>query len=73
MIKLDSLGFFQRRSAIIHQTVRCTSGAMTTSATVDRNEHLQTLQCAQKLEQPSKAHRTVNSACPVQHRTVRCH
>jgi hypothetical protein len=23
--------------------------------------------------QPSEAHRTVNSTCPVQHRTVRCH
>jgi hypothetical protein len=29
------------------------------------------LQCAQKSEQSQKAHRTVNSACPVHHRTVR--
>jgi hypothetical protein len=29
------------------------------------------LQCAQKLEQRKKAHRTVNSDCPVHHWTVR--
>jgi hypothetical protein len=29
-------------------------------------------QCAQKSEQPSEAHRTVNSTCLVRHRTVRC-
>jgi hypothetical protein len=29
-------------------------------------------QCTQKLEQSPEAHQIVNSACPVQHRTVRC-
>jgi hypothetical protein len=29
------------------------------------------LQCAQKSEQSQKAHRTVNSDCPMHHRTVR--
>jgi hypothetical protein len=50
---------------VCHRTVRCTSGATTTSATVDCNGHLQTLQCAQKLEKPPEAHRTVDSTCPV--------
>jgi hypothetical protein len=30
-------------------------------------------QCAQKSEQSSEAHQTVNCACPVRHWTVRCH
>jgi hypothetical protein len=30
-------------------------------------------QCAQKSEQSPEAHQTVNSACLVRHRTVRCH
>jgi hypothetical protein len=29
-------------------------------------------QCAQKSEQASEAHRTLNSSCPVRHQTVRC-
>jgi hypothetical protein len=71
--KLATFGFLRPRSAIIHRTVRCTSGATTTNATVDCNRHLRTLQCAQKSEQTPEAHRTVNNACPVRHQTVRCH
>jgi hypothetical protein len=33
---------------------------------------LNALQCAPESEQGQMAHRTVNSACPVHHRTVRC-
>jgi hypothetical protein len=76
-VQLSTLGFLRARSAIIHRTVRCTSGATTPS----RNCRLQKLknqmdseeQCAQSQSRPSEAHRTLNSACPVQHRTVRCH
>jgi hypothetical protein len=46
------------------------------SAMVDSNVHLQKRYSAQtvraELEQRQKAHRTVNSAYPVRHRTVRC-
>jgi hypothetical protein len=43
-----------------HRTVRCTSGATTTSATVDCNGHLQTLQCADSVRrsQSSRQRRT---------------
>jgi hypothetical protein len=70
--ELFTFRFLQHHSAIIHRTVQCATrlsgapnGAMTTSATVDCNGHLRTLQCAQKSEQPSKAHQTVNSDCAV--------
>jgi hypothetical protein len=61
---------------VCHQTVRCASGATTPS----RNGRLQKLknqmnneeQCAQSQSRPSEAHRTVNIACPVRHRTIRC-
>jgi hypothetical protein len=33
---------------------------------------LNALQCAPESEQSQMAHRTVNGACPVHHRTVRC-
>jgi hypothetical protein len=58
------------RSAIIHRTVRCASGATATSrATVDcntLNAHLR----AQRTEHAQKAHRTVYRTCPVHHRTA---
>ena len=52
-----------------HRTVQCTSGV----TAIQRNGRLQRTpcnatvreQCAQKSEQSSEAHRTVNSACPV--------
>jgi hypothetical protein len=66
-------GFSEAHSAIIHRTVRCTSGAMTPS----RNGRLQKLknqrysdeQCAQSESRPSEAHQTLNNACPVRHQT----
>jgi hypothetical protein len=75
--KLATLGFLWACSATIHRTVWCTSGATAPS----RNGRLQKAadsvnseeQCAQKSEQSPEAHRTVNSACPVRHRTIRCH
>jgi hypothetical protein len=75
-LKLFTFRFLETRSAIIHQTVRCASGA----TAIERNGQLQRSPanmnrartvCAES-EQRQKAHRTVNSACPVRHRTVRC-
>jgi hypothetical protein len=59
-----------------HQTVRCASRATTKK----HNGRLQwspaNVNSARTVraesEQRQKAHRTVNSACPVRHRTVRC-
>jgi hypothetical protein len=66
------------RSAIFHRTVRCStrlSGLPAEQRLLRANGRLQravnALQCAQKSEQNQKAHRTVNSDCPVHHRTVR--
>jgi hypothetical protein len=67
--KLATFGFQMCRSAIIHRIIRCASGATASQ----RNGRLQQSsdnatvreQFAQKSEQPQKAHRTVNSACPV--------
>jgi hypothetical protein len=53
--ELFTFGFLRPCSAIIHPTVWCTSGATATNATVDRNGHLQTLQCAQKSGQRVRA------------------
>ena len=51
------------------------SGATSGQRLLRANGRLQravnALQCAQKSEQSQKAHRTVNSDCPVHHRTVR--
>jgi hypothetical protein len=76
-LKLATLGFLRACPAMIHRSVRCTSGVMA----IQRNGRLQWTpcsatvreQCAQKSEQSLEAHRTVNSACSVRHRTVRCH
>jgi hypothetical protein len=74
--KLATFGFQKSRSAIIHRTVRCTSGATASqrNGRLQRSSNRATVreQFAQKSEQPQKAHRTVNSVCPVRHRTVRC-
>jgi hypothetical protein len=58
--ELFTFRFLRPRSAIIHRTVRCTSGATATSATVDYNGHLQTLQCADnaRRSQSSRQRRT---------------
>jgi hypothetical protein len=76
--ELFTFEFLRHRSTIIHWTVRCAtglsgapSGATAPSATVDFNGHCQTLQCA-TVHGRVRAHRTLNSSCPVRHRTVRC-
>jgi hypothetical protein len=76
--KLASLGNSGSRSAIIHRTVRCSTGLSGVPAEqrlLRANGRLQNafnaLQCAPVSEQRQKAHRTVYSDCLVQHRTVR--
>jgi hypothetical protein len=49
-----------------HRTVRCTSGATTTSRQWSSAEGIK---CAPESEQRQMAHRTVNSACPVAQKT----
>jgi hypothetical protein len=76
--ELLTFGNSGSRSAIIHRTVRYSTGLSGTLAEqrlLRANGRLQkalnALQCAPESEQSQKAHRTVNSACPVHHRTVR--
>jgi hypothetical protein len=68
--KLASLGISRSRSAIIHRTVRCTtglSGVPVEQRLLRANGRLQNafnaLQCAPESEQHQKAHRTVYSDC----------
>jgi hypothetical protein len=68
--ELLSLGILGSHSTIIHRTVWCVKW----SNGRQRNGWLTMLQCAdcaQSQSRRQKAHRTVNSACPVHHRTVR--
>jgi hypothetical protein len=65
-------------SAIIHRTVRCSTGLSGVPAEqrlLRANGRLQralnALHCAQKSGTRHKAHRTVYGTCPVHHRTVR--
>jgi hypothetical protein len=76
--KLATFGNSGSRSAIIHRTVRCStglSGAPAEQRLLHASGRLQravnALQCAQKSEQSQKEHRTVYRTCPVHHRTVR--
>jgi hypothetical protein len=55
----------------VHRTVRCNSGATSTSRQRLPAEHLMRAQRAQKAGAPIPAHRTLNSSCPVSHRTSR--
>jgi hypothetical protein len=57
-------------SAIIHQTVRCASGATTTSRQRSTANAFNALQCVPESEQRQTAHRTVYKTCPVHHRTA---
>jgi hypothetical protein len=74
---LSPSGIRGGRSAIIHRTVRCStgmSGAPSGVTAPSANGRLQRYSArlrAQKSEQAQKAHRTVNRTCPVHHRTVR--
>jgi hypothetical protein len=76
--ELATFGNSGSRSAIIYRTIRCSTGLSGVPAEqrlLRANGRLQravnALQSAQKSEQSQKAHRTVNSDCPVHHRTVR--
>jgi hypothetical protein len=59
------------RSAKIHRTVRCASGATTTSRQRSPVEAFNARQSAQKSGTSEAAHRTLYSTCPVRHRTSR--
>jgi hypothetical protein len=68
--ELATFGKMGGRSAIIHRTVRCASGATATlRATVDCNAFNVRLR-AQRSEHSQLAHRTVYRTCPVHHRTA---
>jgi hypothetical protein len=68
--ELATFGKMGGRSAIIHRTVRCASGATATSrATVDCNAFNARLR-AQRTEVAQLAHRTVYRTCPVHQRTA---
>jgi hypothetical protein len=76
--KLVTFGNSGGRSAIIHRTIRWRTGLSGVPAEqrlLRANGLLQkalnALQCTPELEQSQIAHRTLNSACPVHHRTVR--
>jgi hypothetical protein len=69
-VELTTFGKKGGRSAIIHQTIRCASGATATSrATVDCNAFNARMR-AQRTEQRQTAHRTVYRTCPVHHQTA---
>jgi hypothetical protein len=72
-LQLASFGFLGSRSAIIHRTVRCTSGA-TANCANSRLQKYTVNSATARVEVRAgaqKAHWTVNSDCPVHHRTVR--
>jgi hypothetical protein len=68
--ELATFGKMGGRSAIIHRTVRCTSGAMATSRQWSTANAFNALQCAPESEQRQTAHRTIYRTCPVHHRTA---
>jgi hypothetical protein len=55
---------------VSHRTVRCASGATTTSRQRSTATALNALQCTPELEHAQLAHRTVYTTCPVHHRTA---
>ena len=76
--ELATLGNSGSHSAIIHRTVRCSTGLSGVPAEqrlLQRQRSTATafnaLQCAPESEQRQKAHRTVYSTCPMHHRTAR--
>jgi hypothetical protein len=76
-LRTAHLGNSGGRSAIIHRTIRWRTGLSGVPAEQRLLQHqrspaiaLNALQCALESEQRQMAHRTLNSTCPVQHRTV---
>jgi hypothetical protein len=74
-LKLASFENLGSHSAIIHRTVRCASGATAICANGRLQKYTMNSEqcnCARRSQsRRQKAHRTVNSDCPVHHRTVR--
>jgi hypothetical protein len=77
-LELASLGIARRLLCYnspdmsgVHRTVRCILGATTTSRQRSSATAINARQSAQASGTPMMAHRTVNSACPVHHRTSR--
>jgi hypothetical protein len=68
--ELATFGKIGGRSAIIHRTVRCASGATATSRQRSTETAFNALQCAPESEHAQLAHRTVYRTCPVHHRTA---
>jgi hypothetical protein len=56
--------------SVSHRTVRCASGATTTTRQRSTATALNALQCAPESEHAQKGHRTVYMTCPVHHRTA---
>jgi hypothetical protein len=73
--ELATFGNSGSRSAIIHRTVRCASGVTATKrqwSSATNNKCATVCACAcRSQDRRQKAHRTMNSDCPVHHRTVR--
>jgi hypothetical protein len=75
------LGTLGGRSAIIHRTVRCSTGLSSMPAEqrlLRANSRLRSIKCAtvcacarRSQSRRQKAHRTVYRTCPVHHRTIR--
>jgi hypothetical protein len=77
-LELGSLGILQRALRYnspdmsgVHRTVRCNSGATTTSRQRSPAMALNARQSAQASGTPMLVHRTLYSTCPVRHRTSR--
>jgi hypothetical protein len=77
-LELDSLGNLSRLLRYnspdmsgVHRTVRCNSGATATSRQRSPATAINARQSAQASGTPMLAHRTLNSTCPVRHRTPR--
>jgi hypothetical protein len=56
---------------VAHRTVRCANGATTTSRQRSSAEGIKCATVRARVRAEPDAHRTLNSACPVHHRTVR--
>jgi hypothetical protein len=56
---------------VAHRTVRCASGATATSRQRSSAEGIKCATVRARVRESQMAHRAVNSACPVHHRTVR--
>jgi hypothetical protein len=68
--ELATFGKMGGRSAIIHRTVRCASGATATSRQRSTATAFNALQCAPDSEHAQLVHRPVYRTCLVHHRTA---